>query len=106
MLLAVMQHVAALAEGLQVPRAAIARIMVEMGRREIDSRRCALPRVDRQPREGPALPAAPMGPLLVVPSAVAEMAHGHAMWATTALAAPFGTLEADQCRELRPVDRV
>lgn len=79
MLLPVMQHVAPLAEGLEVSRAAVAGIMVEVRRREIDGRGCALPRVNRQARKHPALPTTPVRPLLVVPSTVAKMADLHTM---------------------------
>lgn len=109
MLLGVVQHVAPLAERLQVPRPVVRRIVVEMRGREHDTGGPGA----RAGRGGRRLPThsaasavAPGLRLGIPPCAVTQMADDLAVWPPAAFAPAARPLEADHGRELRPVDRI
>src|SRR5262249_3537496 len=107
MLKLIVQHVAPLAERLEISTDIICGVMVEMGVRQNDVR--AEGRVQGTPSEavqGSAAPADPLAAILVVPGAVTKVMHLAPVRTPTRLATALGTLEADHCRELRPIDRV
>jgi hypothetical protein len=104
---AVVEHVAALAEGTQVTGPRVARIVVEMGGSE---RHASLLEVAvlvvAWPGDFPAPAVPPSLVYLVKPAAVAKVMHDLPMWAAADLAASLGADEAHPGRELRPIDRV
>ncbi len=103
----VMNHMAPLAERGQVARRIIGRIMVQMRARDIDPRDA---NDRRDPSAGRAHPASasitPLSAIGVPPAAIAQVKHAPPMRTPAMLAAPLGTAEADQPRQLGPVDRV
>ena len=105
----VVQEVAALAERLEIamPRTAMRRIVVEMGRCQHNLGRPGR-RVRGQGGRGDfaALAIAPDTAVLVPPTAVAEMVDSPAVWPAARLAAAAGAHEADPVADLRPVDRI
>src|ERR671933_115143 len=110
-LLAIMEHVAPLAERLQVPRPVVRRIMVQMrrgqhhaGRSPGDVRRQSLG--PGQAPNRPILAVAPHPALLILPAPVPEMQDDFAMRTPAVLAPSASSGEADHSRELGPVDRI
>nr|GFD40894.1 hypothetical protein [Tanacetum cinerariifolium] len=53
-----------------------------------------------------APPIAPACHILVPPDPIAEVQHVAAVWATAMLATPFGAAEADDGRQLAPINRI
>ena len=103
----VMDHVAPLAERGEVSGCIVGRIMVQVRARDIDprdtdDRRHACVRGSH----APSPPVAPLAAIGVPPAAVAEVEHPPTMRTLAMLAAPLGAAEADQLRQLGPVDRV
>jgi hypothetical protein len=93
---AIMQHMAALAQSFQVARRIVGRIMIEVRRRQHD---LGDPHssivVDHQAGQGTATPVAPHLALVIPPAAVAEMAYLAAMRPAAGLAAALGAPEPD-----------
>jgi len=103
----IVDHVAALAERLQVRRRAVARVMIEVRASQDDvghpdPRQCEAA-LHRNPL---ALVRSPAQRISVPPSSIAEMCDPTKVRPTALLAAPAGTLEPDCARQLLPVDRV
>ena len=102
-----MNHVTALAKRRQVPKCAIAGIMVEMRTGEHHGRPSALDKnVFRWSSHAPtpAVPPAQPGP--VPPASVAQMKDLLSVRTRAMLASSLCPDEANELRELRPVDRV
>jgi hypothetical protein len=109
MLVAVVQHVAALAKRLQIARAIVSGIVVEVGGGQVDpGGEDALVVLDRfrQARNGPPAPVAPRAGFLIPPSAITEMNDQAPVRPAAALATAFRAAEPDGGGNLRPVDRV
>jgi hypothetical protein len=109
MLLAVVEHVAALAECLEIAGTIVGRVVVEVGRGQQHSR---LPQPARAPvrcRQIAELSAPTIAPgalSLIPPAPVTQVADHLAMRAPALLASGVRPLEANDGRELAPVDRV
>lgn len=120
-LLGIVEHVAPLAECREVAGAVVARVMVQMRAGQDHARdRKTCGRGDaceaglsllkgvgwRQLAHSPAMAVAPGASLCIPPGAVTEMRDVLPVRAAAALAAALGSGEADQVRQLAPVDRV
>jgi hypothetical protein len=109
MLLAVVEHVAALAECLEIAGTIVGRVVVEVGRGQQHSR---LPQPARAPvrcRQIAELSAPTIAPgalSLIPPAPVTQVADHLAMRAPALLASGVRPLEANDGRELAPVDRI
>ena len=96
MLWAIMDHVAPLAKGLEVPRRVVGRIVVEMRGRQHDTGAAdgeAIPH--DQAGQGPPAPVDPPAARLVPPSSVAEVLNVLAVRPVALLASAAGPLEPD-----------
>ncbi len=103
----VMDHVATLAERSEVARRVVGRIMVQMRAREIDPRDADERQRARAWRSHPApAPVAPLPAIGIPPAAVAQVEHVPTVRTSAMLAAALGAAEANQLRQLGPVDRV
>lgn len=106
---AIMVHVAALAEGCEVLRGVIRRVVIAVpgGQNHACGAHASQDVIDpdRQTDEVPS-PIAPGDNLRVPPATIAEMEYGLPMWAGADLTAALRPLEADHGRELRPVDGI
>ena len=104
MVLAIAQHVAALAESAQIPQPIVRWIAVHVCRRKHDA---CYPKPSRLHQVGPASRAAvaitPCRCLLVEPASVWQAAEAGKVWSTAALALSSGTLEANMTAQLLPV---
>jgi hypothetical protein len=108
MLVAVMDHMAALAKRFQVSRPIVGWIMIKVSGRQRDPG-CSNDDVISSWSKAPQRAAAPIAPrlaFLVPPSAVAQMPDLTAMRPAAFLAAAFRPLKPDHRRELRPVDGI
>ena len=108
MLMHVMQHVAPLAECLQVRGGVVPGVMVQMRRRE-DNPGLASGLVQSGQGTQPNFPATVVPPNLacvIPPTAIPEVMHCLAMWSGTMLTTTLGPLESDEVGQLRPVDGV
>jgi len=104
-LLAVVKHMATLAQGLQISRPVVGGIMVKVRSRQRHSG-CANSDVVSRKTQSPSTSVAP-GPLVFIPpSTVAQVPDLTAMRPATPLAPPLGSPEPDHRRKLRPVDRI
>jgi hypothetical protein len=104
-LLAVVKHMATLAQGLQISRPVIGGIMVEVRSRQRHPG-CANSDVVSRKTQSSSASIAP-GPLVFVPpSTVAQVPDLTAMRPAAPLAPPLGSLKPDHRRKLRPVDRI
>ena len=102
-----MQEMAALTERRQVAWMAVARIVVEMGRRQKHPRCCCvIGRGEKGAFDQFPTAVAPDAPVFVPPPAVAEMADQPPVWPVAMLAPPIRTLKTDHGRELLPVDGI
>jgi hypothetical protein len=102
-----MDHMAALAEAFQVALTVVARVMIEMCRRQDDAGLAELHRfLDIRPSRWPTPAVAPRVAHSVEPAAVRQAADGLTMRPTTPLADTAGALEAHASADLRPVDRI
>src|SRR4051812_43118837 len=109
MLRSVVQHVAPLAERLQVSRPVLGRVVVEVSAGQDHPRGLewlAQPIWGRETPKGAALPVSPHASFVIPPAAISEVTDQAAVGSPAALAAPLGTTKADDGRELGPVDRV
>ena len=109
MLRAVVQHVAALAEGLQVRGSVVGWVVIEMRAGQDHARRpdSPLPQPQRgEPREWSAVSITP--PLLVAipPAPIAQVADHASVRAAAPFAFALRSSEADHGRKLGPVDGV
>lgn len=107
----VVEHVATLAEGLEIARGVVAGVVVEMASREEHPRRAEAGqtrgRGGRAERgEDTPSAAAPDLALLIPPPTVAEMIDELAMRPPALFTAAVGAGEADHGGELRPVDGI
>ena len=105
----VVQQMAALAQGpdVAVPAATMARIMVEMRRRQHDLGRAERLGFGRHGHADPATPAVAPGVLcLVPPAAITQMLHDRTMRSAAGLAAALGPHESNPAAELWPVDGI
>jgi hypothetical protein len=108
-LAAVMEHMAALAERLEIARPVVGGVVIEMGGGQrhlccgegpvLDRRRSA-----RNPGKRPALPVAPGCAFLIPPAAIAEVKDHAAVGSPASFATSLGPSEPDEGRELRPVN--
>src|SRR3978361_317073 len=108
MLWPIMEHVASLAEGREFGIGIVGGVVIPMGSSEDDpgstgASQDVSPRSDPDP---PSPPVAPSSGIRVPPASVAEVIDNPPVWPSAVLAAALGSTEADQSRELRPVDRV
>jgi hypothetical protein len=104
-----MEHMAALAECLEITRPVVGGVMIEMGGGQrnlccgegsvLDRRRSA-----GNPGKRPALPVAPGCAFLIPPTAIAEVKDHAAVGSLASFATPLGASKPDERRELRPVD--
>jgi hypothetical protein len=103
----VVAEVAALAERAEVAEGRVLRVVVEVGRAEVDEAR-ASGRVldDVRPGGRPARVVAPAPGRLVPPPPVGELGDGRAVRPAARLAAAERPAEPDQAADQRPVDRV
>ena len=103
----IMDHVAALTQAFQVALPVVARIMIEMRRRQDDA---GLPErhrlLDIRPSRWPAPAAAPGVAHRVEPTAIGQAADGLSVRPAAPLADTTGALETHASADLRPVDRV
>jgi len=108
MFLAIMQEMTALTERLQILRAVMAWIVIQVRRRQNHPGLPQPPLVLRKidPIDCPPLLVPPDLSIGVEPTAIAEMMNHTAMGTTTGLATALGPLEPDHIAELPPVDRV
>jgi hypothetical protein len=94
MVRAIVDHVAALAQALEVTQPVVARVMIEMGRGQHDA---SVPDLGGFDEIGPARrPAAAVAPGVyrgIKPKPVGQTAHGHPMRPATSLASAGGALE-------------
>ncbi len=97
MLFTVMYQMAALAKRLEVFRAIISRVMIEVGGRQnhLGGADDNVLVYQRDMTQKPAAPIAPFPRFLVPPPPVAQMLNFAAMRATAFLAPAFGTFEPD-----------
>ena len=108
MLVAIVDHVAALAERLEIFRPIIRRIVIEVGGREHDlgpSNEDMLANWS----DATQRPSAPISPSLlffVPPSTVAQVLDLAAVRPAALLAPTFRSMKPDHRRQLRPVDRI
>jgi hypothetical protein len=109
MLRAIVVHVAALAEGGEVLRPVVGRVMIAVPGRENHARGSHTPeniiRPDRQTDEASGS-ITPGARLSIPPATVPEMKDALSMRTQTDLAAPLSPLKADHSRELAPIDGV
>ena len=109
MFLAIVQHVAALAERAEVSRAIVAGVMVEMRSGQEDPGGEPPLIAGEGFRKLPQRAAAAVAPhacILVPPAPIAEVEDHATVRAAALLAAPFCATKPDRGRDLRPVDRV
>lgn len=109
MLRPVVNHVASLTEGFEVPEIIVRRVIVEMGGGENDP--CAQTVIrfggyGYSLADATAMAVAPDLQLLVPPPSITEMTDDLAMRPGATLAPALGSLEPHHVRDLRPVDRV
>lgn len=107
MLDCIVDHMTPLTERGEVASGVVGRIVVEVGARGVNLRHAD----DRcHAYTGCANPAtAPIAPLLapgIPPASVAEVEYSLAMRTLAMFAPPLGAIEADQFRQLEPVDRI
>jgi len=91
-LVAIMQHMAALTEGLEIAPPVIAGVMVEMRGSQEDlgrEQRSIAGRIDRQARKSLPLPVAPDPVVFIPPATIAQVNYLAAMRTATMLTAPF-----------------
>ena len=108
---AIVKHVAALAEGSEVARAVVGRIVVEMRGGQDHSRRpyAGLKESGWLRRRAPQSSAEAVTPGLlglVPPATISQVADELPVRPPAALTPPLRTLEADDGGELRPIERV
>ena len=102
-----MDHVAALAETLQVALPVVARIMIEMRRRQDDAGLSERHRIlDIRPSYWPAPTITPRVARGVEPTTIGQATDSLTMRPTASLADATSALEAHASADLRPVDRV
>src|SRR5215203_3072938 len=105
----VVQHVAPLAERLEVRGPVVGRVVIKMRARQdhprSPHRRSPQPE-GRQLRERPPLSIAPAPRLPIPPATIAQVADGSSMRTATAFAPPLRPSETDRSRELGPVNGV
>jgi hypothetical protein len=106
MLLAIMEHMAALAERFQIERVIVRRVVIEMGRGQRHSRAPELRLRARNSLELSTSSSAPGALCLVPPAPVTQVLHELAMRTTALLASGLRSVEPDDGREFAPVDRV
>lgn len=107
MLGSVVDHVAALAERGEIARRVVGRIVIEMRARDIHARDPHDRRDVRFGRSNPPPTAiAPLTPIAVPPSPVAQVEHSPSMRAPAMLALSLCPTEPDQPRQLGPVDGI
>ena len=103
----VVEHMAALAQGREVCRHVVPRIVIEMCAGEDDIGGADANQLeaiaDRDPSTSLGTPAARFG---VPPAAIAEMCNETPMRPRAMFAARPGPTKADRVRQLRPVDRI
>ena len=100
----VVEHVAALAEALEIAPPVISRIMIEVRRRQYDAGLSHLPRLNeiRPPRPStPGVPPSMAG--RIEPATIWQTADSHSMRATASLTQAGGTLEAHAPADFRPI---
>jgi len=103
----IMDHVAALTQAFQVALPVVARIMIEMRRRQDDAGPPEGHRLlDIRPSCWPAPAAAPGVAHRVEPTAIGQAADGLSVRPAAPLADTSGALETHASADLRPVDRV
>ena len=103
----VVDHMAALAEALQVAEPVVAGIMIEMDGGQRDARVPYARRLDDiRPGRSPATVVAPGVPVSIKPASVGQAANCFAVRPATFLAHAEGPLESHVATELRPVDRI
>ncbi len=108
MLFTVVRHMAALTKGLQISWPVDGGIMIEVSGRQNHLGDPDGRVVGGQSEAGQSAPTpvAPGPVLLVPPTTVAQVPDIAAMRPAAYLAAALRSLEPDQCRQLRPVDRI
>jgi hypothetical protein len=107
MVRSIMNHVAALAETLQVALPVVARIMIEMRRRQDDAGLSERHRIlDIRPSRWPAPTITPRVARGVEPATIGQATDSLAMRPAASLADTTGALEAHPSADLRPVDRI
>src|SRR6516162_4675441 len=107
MVRAVMDHVAALAQALEIAKPVVARVMIEMGCGQDDA---GWPHLRRLLEVGPprsaAASVAPGAARRIEPAAVRQTANRHTMGPPTSLADAVGALKPHATADLRPVPRI
>ena len=107
MVRSIMDHVAALAETFQVALPVVARIMIEMRRRQDDAGLSERHRLlDIRPSRWPAPTITPRVARGVEPATIGQATDSLTMRPAASLADTTGALEAHASADLRPVDRV
>src|SRR5271169_2080689 len=107
MVRAIVDHMAALAEAFQVALPVVARIMIEMRRRQDDAGLPELYRLlDIRPSRRPTAAVTPRMAHSVEPAAIGQATDGLSMRPAAPLADTTGALEAHASTDLWPVDRV
>ena len=107
MVRAVVDHVTALAQAPEVAQPVVARVIIEVRRREHDAGVADLRRFDEiGPTRGPTSAVTPGVTGGIEPAAVGQTANGHAMRPTASLAHAGGALEPHPPADLRPIARI